>query len=496
MAQFDAAFKGDAAALRAWLEANGGKKQVDALSRDRKCTLLYTAARQGHFECAKMLVDDFGADVSRANGDAEVGSTPLHAACYGGFPPCVALLVVRGAKADAKNKLGETPLDNAKSPAAGVGAAVKRKCQELLGDATAAAAQLQIAVKNLGVAAAAAGKAAPAVAAAAAADEDEEAPPAKAKKTEAVPVAAKKPAAKKAPAADGPHPLVGKTLVFTGAFVQKKALHEAAVHAIGGKATGSVSSKTDVLVKGKNSGGKEWDALSRGIPVWTEAQFLAVMKDGASAWPQPPAPLPCMAKLMQSPKLSDDDKQSLVNIVNYAFHEALSEPHSSFMFRRIALKSGETNVHKLGVEGVSPILAAFPGQEYDLIDAGLADGDVKVIFGALASRSLSLPPIKLIDLGMNPKIGDIGAQAIADALPTMQLETLYLYSATSLTAKGINALLKALERSPSMQSLQLQSIENVDTCVKAWRAGSGKNVACVVDADGLETAGTCLWDTP
>eukprot|EP01063_Lacrimia_lanifica_P029654 TRINITY_DN4571_c0_g2_i2.p1 TRINITY_DN4571_c0_g2~~TRINITY_DN4571_c0_g2_i2.p1 ORF type:complete len:1958 (+),score=649.53 TRINITY_DN4571_c0_g2_i2:78-5951(+) len=104
-------------------------KDIDAYDRKRGATLVYTAARCGHLAVVKYLVG-LGADVKKRH--KENGSTPLHSAAYGGHPDVIAFLLECDADREAKNKYGETALDNATSPEEGVAEDKQRKCCELL----------------------------------------------------------------------------------------------------------------------------------------------------------------------------------------------------------------------------------------------------------------------------------------------------------------------------------------------------------------------------
>ena len=78
--------------------------------------------------------------------------------------------------------------------------------------------------------------------------------------------------------------LTGLTLVVTGTlsgFTRSQA--QAAIVARGGKAAGSVSKKTDYLVAGEKAGSKERKAISLGVPVLDEEQFVALLKGQAPA---------------------------------------------------------------------------------------------------------------------------------------------------------------------------------------------------------------------
>jgi DNA ligase (NAD+) len=74
-------------------------------------------------------------------------------------------------------------------------------------------------------------------------------------------------------------PLTGKTVVVTGTlagFDRQSA--EAAIRAAGGKASGSVSTKTDYLVAGESAGSKLAKALELGVTVLDEEAFRALLQ--------------------------------------------------------------------------------------------------------------------------------------------------------------------------------------------------------------------------
>jgi DNA ligase (NAD+) len=68
--------------------------------------------------------------------------------------------------------------------------------------------------------------------------------------------------------------LAGKTIVVTGTLqkYQREEI-EALIRSLGGKASGSVSKKTDYVVAGEKAGSKLDKARSLGVPVLTEAEF-------------------------------------------------------------------------------------------------------------------------------------------------------------------------------------------------------------------------------
>jgi len=72
----------------------------------------------------------------------------------------------------------------------------------------------------------------------------------------------------------GPAPLLGKTFVFTGALsTMTRDEAEALVVKLGGKATSSVSRKTDYVVAGENPGSKFAKAQQLGVKIISEDEF-------------------------------------------------------------------------------------------------------------------------------------------------------------------------------------------------------------------------------
>jgi len=93
------------------------------------------------------------------------------------------------------------------------------------------------------------------------------------------------PEAMAAQAVTGPSgPLAGLTVVVTGSlegFTRDGA--KEAIVSRGGKAAGSVSKKTDVVVAGENAGSKEAKARELGVPVIDEDGFVDLLEHGWSA---------------------------------------------------------------------------------------------------------------------------------------------------------------------------------------------------------------------
>ncbi len=82
--------------------------------------------------------------------------------------------------------------------------------------------------------------------------------------------------------------LVGKTLVVTGTFARYgRDEIEALIVARGGKASGSVSKKTDYVVAGDKAGSKLDKAKALGVPVLTEAEFDALIGCGEATHAAP-----------------------------------------------------------------------------------------------------------------------------------------------------------------------------------------------------------------
>ena len=77
--------------------------------------------------------------------------------------------------------------------------------------------------------------------------------------------------------------LAGKTLVVTGTLeTLSRSEAEALIVRNGGKASGSVSKKTAYVVAGAAAGSKLTKAQALGVPVLTEAEFLAMIAEDKS----------------------------------------------------------------------------------------------------------------------------------------------------------------------------------------------------------------------
>ena len=72
----------------------------------------------------------------------------------------------------------------------------------------------------------------------------------------------------------------GKTFVLTGTLTNiTREEASTIIENFGGKVSGSVSSKTGIVIVGENPGSKYNKALSLGIPIWQEEEFLDKIKE-------------------------------------------------------------------------------------------------------------------------------------------------------------------------------------------------------------------------
>jgi DNA ligase (NAD+) len=80
--------------------------------------------------------------------------------------------------------------------------------------------------------------------------------------------------ARPVPTAAGGTPFMGKIIVVTGTLTRySREEIEKRIKQLGGKATGTVSKKTDYVVAGEKAGGKLHKARQLGVPVLSEAEF-------------------------------------------------------------------------------------------------------------------------------------------------------------------------------------------------------------------------------
>jgi DNA ligase (NAD+) len=87
-----------------------------------------------------------------------------------------------------------------------------------------------------------------------------------------------------ATSAPGSGPLSGKTFVFTGSLAgMTRTQAEELVRSLGGKATGTVSSKTDFVVSGEAAGSKLEKARRLKVAILDEAGFMELVRSGDGA---------------------------------------------------------------------------------------------------------------------------------------------------------------------------------------------------------------------
>mmetsp|Transcript_1460 Transcript_1460/g.3311 ORF Transcript_1460/g.3311 Transcript_1460/m.3311 type:complete len:368 (+) Transcript_1460:99-1202(+) len=99
---FEAAEKGDAQGLSAFLSAKGDPNQYHS----GVYSLLHRVAGGGYIDCLQLLLE-YGANPGARN---KFGATPLHGAARRGHVECVRALLAAGADPSFANKAGETAL--------------------------------------------------------------------------------------------------------------------------------------------------------------------------------------------------------------------------------------------------------------------------------------------------------------------------------------------------------------------------------------------------
>lgn len=78
-----------------------------------------------------------------------------------------------------------------------------------------------------------------------------------------------------------PQTLEGKTVVVTGSLIDfSRDSAKEAIISRGGRASGSVSKKTDWVVVGENAGAKAAKAEELGVPMLNEDQFKILLENG------------------------------------------------------------------------------------------------------------------------------------------------------------------------------------------------------------------------
>jgi DNA ligase (NAD+) len=81
--------------------------------------------------------------------------------------------------------------------------------------------------------------------------------------------------------ASTPRTLEGLTIVVTGSLIDfSRDGAKESILARGGKASGSVSKKTDYVVVGENAGSKADKAEQLGVPILDEAAFKVLLESG------------------------------------------------------------------------------------------------------------------------------------------------------------------------------------------------------------------------
>lgn len=120
---FQAAWDGDQSAVGDFIATYPTLKDQSGLYQT---TLLYSAARNNHFDLVKYLIEEGHCEVNAANEEhlekgqapskkATIGSTALHAACFQGHLEIVKFLISHGGDYFKLNNANESPVENGKS---------------------------------------------------------------------------------------------------------------------------------------------------------------------------------------------------------------------------------------------------------------------------------------------------------------------------------------------------------------------------------------------
>ena len=270
--------------------------------------------------------------------------------------------------------------------------------------------------------------------------------------------------------------------------------------------TGSVSSKTDILIVGPDAGSKMAAARSKGVKVWNEADFVAAIASsggGAAAAPAPKAgrkskapPTAASADESEKPPGKRAKPKAVLEQapcrtekeLGEAPHGVLQRPHEAAVQRllgkvrkNMAIERDHDRItfeyllgpeddwapgHKshmwegIGLDDedarvVAYVLAVQGSQEYEL-----RLGDNKI--GAPGARHLAeavrvcqSKSVRLF-LERNKKIGDDGAVALASAVRASNCLTLLHLTACNVGVAGTKALADAVGVSSSLEALQLE----------------------------------------
>jgi hypothetical protein len=93
-------------------ECLSNKVSVNGLDKAGS-TPLHWAARGGHIDCVKRLLEENSCQIDVQN---KLGDTPLHSASWKGHSTVVEMLLAHGSRVDVKNNDSKIPSDLAKDP--------------------------------------------------------------------------------------------------------------------------------------------------------------------------------------------------------------------------------------------------------------------------------------------------------------------------------------------------------------------------------------------